>query len=63
MSSLESLYGAVAGLGSSSGVGGAGARARRPQEDDFWDARREQRERIGRLGVSAVWGASPTRPE
>lgn len=49
------------GLGSG---GGPGPKSRyKPQEEEFLDARREERERIGQLGVSSVWGKSPLRPE
>lgn len=48
------------GLGSGSGGRGGGGGGRyRPQEDEFFDARREERERIGLVGVSSVWGKSP----
>ncbi|XP_028039111.1 NKAP family protein CG6066 [Bombyx mandarina] len=51
------------GLGGGLG-GGPGPRGRyKPQEEEFLDARREERERIGTLGVSAIWGKSPTRPD
>ncbi|XP_059047794.1 NKAP family protein CG6066-like isoform X1 [Achroia grisella] len=49
------------GLGSSGGVGPRGRY--KPQEEEFLDARREERERIGQIGVSSVWGKSPTRPD
>lgn len=49
----------IIGLG-----GGPGVRGRyKPQEEEFLDARREERERIGQIGVSSIWGKSPTRPE
>ncbi|CAG9795424.1 unnamed protein product [Diatraea saccharalis] len=53
------------GLGGGLG-GGSGPLPRsryKPQEEEFLDARREERERIGQLGVSAVWGKSPLRPD
>lgn len=55
------------GLGSG-GLGGggvaSGARGRyKPQEEEFLDSRREERERIGQVGVACVWGKSPVRPE
>lgn len=57
----------ITGLGSGGlGGGGAtsGARVRyKPHEEDFLDARREERERIGQVGVACVWGKSPVRPE
>lgn len=49
-----------------SGLGGGGPPARgryKPQEEEFFDARREERERIGQIGVSSVWGKSPLRAE
>ncbi|XP_022127576.2 NKAP family protein CG6066 isoform X2 [Pieris rapae] len=50
------------GLGS--GSGGLAARGRyKPQEEEFLDARREERERIGEVGVSSIWGKSPLRPD
>lgn len=46
------------------GSGAPGPRGRyKPQEEEFFDARREERERIGQVGVSSVWGKSPLRPE
>lgn len=38
-------------------------RHRRIQEDDFMDQRRQERERIGLVGVTQVWGKSPARCE
>ncbi|PSN51409.1 hypothetical protein C0J52_05436 [Blattella germanica] len=38
-------------------------RHRRLQEDDFMDQRRQERERIGLIGVTQVWGKSPPRCE
>jgi len=38
-------------------------RHRRLQEDDFMDQRRQERERIGLIGVMQVWGKSPPRSE
>ncbi|XP_052755476.1 NKAP family protein CG6066 [Galleria mellonella] len=49
------------GLGSSGNIGPRGRY--KPQEEEFLDARREERERIGQVGVSSVWGKSPTRPD
>ncbi|KAJ9584722.1 hypothetical protein L9F63_020927 [Diploptera punctata] len=51
-----------------SGSGGQGYhnyrdRHRRIQEDDFMDQRRQERERIGLVGVMQVWGKSPPRCE
>ncbi|CAB3222768.1 unnamed protein product [Arctia plantaginis] len=53
------------GLGGGLGSGGGpSARGRyKPQEEEFLDARREERERIGQIGVSSVWGKSPLRPD
>ncbi|CAH4033588.1 NKAP family protein CG6066 [Pieris brassicae] len=52
------------GLGSGLGSGGQAARGRyKPQEEEFLDARREERERIGEVGVSSIWGKSPLRPD
>jgi len=34
-------------------------RHRYRQEDDFMDQRRQERERIGLIGVTQVWGKSP----
>ncbi|CAF4816647.1 unnamed protein product [Pieris macdunnoughi] len=52
------------GLGSGLGSGGPAARGRyKPQEEEFLDARREERERIGEVGVSSIWGKSPLRPD
>ncbi|XP_045446940.1 NKAP family protein CG6066 [Melitaea cinxia] len=52
------------GLGGGLGSGGPAPRGRyKPQEEEFLDARREERERIGEVGVSSVWGKSPTRPD
>lgn len=52
----------VSGLGS--GSGGPAPRGRfKPQEDEFFDARREERERIGEILMSSVWGKSPMRAE
>ncbi|KPJ05414.1 NF-kappa-B-activating protein [Papilio xuthus] len=54
------------GLGSGLGLAGPGSGARgrhKPQEEEFLDARREERERIGQTGVSSVWGKSPLRPD
>lgn len=38
-------------------------RHRRLQEDDFMDQRRQERERIGLIGVMQVWGKSPPHSE
>ena len=38
-------------------------RHRRVQEDDFMDQRRQERERIGLVGIMQVWGKSPPRCE
>jgi hypothetical protein len=38
-------------------------RHRHVQEDDFMDQRRQERERIGLIGVMQVWGKSPPRSE
>lgn len=52
------------GLGGGLGGGGPPARGRyKPQEEEFFDARREERERIGLVGVSSVWGKSPLRAD
>ncbi|KAF9414793.1 hypothetical protein HW555_007425 [Spodoptera exigua] len=52
------------GLGGGLGGGGPSVRGRyKPQEEEFFDARREERERIGQIGVSSVWGKSPLRAE
>ncbi|XP_049869787.1 NKAP family protein CG6066 isoform X2 [Pectinophora gossypiella] len=51
------------GLGGSGGLGGGGSGRYKPQEEEFLDARRIERERIGELGVAAVWGKSPLRPD
>uniref|UniRef100_A0A2A4K8Y8 NF-kappa-B-activating protein C-terminal domain-containing protein n=1 Tax=Heliothis virescens TaxID=7102 RepID=A0A2A4K8Y8_HELVI len=52
------------GLGGGLGGGGPPARGRyKPQEEEFFDARREERERIGQVGVSSVWGKSPLRAD
>ncbi|CAH1646883.1 unnamed protein product [Spodoptera littoralis] len=52
------------GLGGGLGGGGSSVRGRyKPQEEEFFDARREERERIGQIGVSSVWGKSPLRAE
>ncbi|XP_026489184.1 NKAP family protein CG6066 [Vanessa tameamea] len=52
------------GLGGGLGSGEQAPRGRyKPQEEEFLDARREERERIGEVGVSSVWGKSPTRPD
>ncbi|XP_023946516.1 NKAP family protein CG6066 [Bicyclus anynana] len=52
------------GLGGGLGSGGPAPKGRyKPQEEEFLDARREERERIGEVGVSSVWGKSPTRPD
>ncbi|VVC90982.1 unnamed protein product [Leptidea sinapis] len=52
------------GLGGGLGSGGPATKGRyKPQEEEFLDARREQRERIGEVGVSSVWGKSPVRPD
>lgn len=53
------------GLGGGLGSGGGpSARGRyKPQEEEFLDARREERERIGQIGVSSIWGKSPLRLE
>ncbi|CAH2105179.1 unnamed protein product [Euphydryas editha] len=52
------------GLGGGLGSSGPAPRGRyKPQEEEFLDARREERERIGEVGVSSVWGKSPTRPD
>ncbi|KAL0832424.1 hypothetical protein ABMA28_000660 [Loxostege sticticalis] len=53
------------GLGGGLGSGGGpGPKSRyKPQEEEFLDARREERERIGQIGVSSVWGKSPVRPD
>lgn len=50
------------GLGSGGVAGGLRGRYK-PQEEEFLDARREERERIGQVGVACVWGKSPARPE
>lgn len=50
------------GLGSGGVTGGVRGRYK-PQEEEFLDARREERERIGQVGVACVWGKSPVRPE
>lgn len=53
-------------LGLGGGLGGGGPRGPshyKPQEEEFLDARREERERIGEIGVSSVWGKSPMRVE
>lgn len=51
-----------------SGSGGQGYhnyrdRHRHLQEDDFMDQRRQEREKIGLIGVMQVWGKSPPRSE
>ncbi|RVE48122.1 hypothetical protein evm_007182 [Chilo suppressalis] len=54
------------GLGGGLGGGGPGPMPKshyKPQEEEFLDARREERERIGQIGVAAVWGKSPVRPD
>ncbi|XP_045766024.1 NKAP family protein CG6066 [Maniola jurtina] len=51
------------GLGGGGGGGGAGGGRYKAQEEEFLDARREERERIGEVGVASVWGKSPVRPE
>ncbi|CAH0729100.1 unnamed protein product, partial [Brenthis ino] len=62
-SSYKEFSGGGLGGGLGSG-GGGGPRGRyKPQEEEFLDARREERERIGEIGVSSVWGKSPTRPD
>ncbi|XP_041970612.1 NKAP family protein CG6066 [Aricia agestis] len=56
--------GGLGSSGTSSGHGGGHQRGRyKPQEEEFFDARREERERIGEIGVSSVWGKSPVRPD
>ncbi|KAI5631249.1 ras-induced vulval development antagonist domain-containing protein [Phthorimaea operculella] len=50
------------GLGSGP-TGGAGPSRFKPQEDEFMEARRAERERIGATGVSSVWSKSPMRPD
>nr|XP_032512708.1 NKAP family protein CG6066 [Danaus plexippus plexippus] len=52
------------GLGGGLGGGSLAPRSRfKPQEEEFLDARREERERIGEIGVSSVWGKSPIRDD
>ncbi|GBP88244.1 hypothetical protein EVAR_91196_1 [Eumeta japonica] len=41
---------------------GGGSGRHRVQEDAFLEARREQRERLGRRGAPALWANSPPRP-
>ncbi|KAM3956663.1 uncharacterized protein ACR2FA_009382 [Aphomia sociella] len=64
-SSYNEYSGGGLGSGGLSGGGSSnGPRGRyKPQEEEFLDARREERERIGQIGVSSVWGKSPTRPD
>lgn len=51
------------GLGGGAGAArGAGGRYK-PQEEEFLDARRDEREKIGLRGAPSIWSKSPTRPE
>ncbi|XP_060801793.1 NKAP family protein CG6066 [Amyelois transitella] len=60
----RSTYREDHGGGLGGGGGGPGPRGRyKPQEEEFLDARREQREKIGQIGVSSVWGKSPLRAD
>ncbi|KAJ2951859.1 hypothetical protein O0L34_g4100 [Tuta absoluta] len=57
-------HGGYSGGGLGSGpTGGAGPSRFKPQEDEFMEARRAERERIGATGVSSVWSKSPLRPD
>ncbi|XP_038222965.1 NKAP family protein CG6066 [Zerene cesonia] len=63
-SSFRQFNGGGLGGGLGSGNTSSAPRGRyKPQEEEFLDARREERERIGEVGVSSVWGKSPLRPD
>ncbi|XP_026737806.1 NKAP family protein CG6066 [Trichoplusia ni] len=57
----RSSYKEFSGGGLGGGLGGGPSTSGRykPQEEEFLDARREERERIGQIGVSSIWGKSP----
>ncbi|CAK1542809.1 unnamed protein product [Leptosia nina] len=62
-SSYRQYNGGGLGSGLGNGSGSAPRPRYKPQEEEFLDARREERERIGEVGVSSIWGKSPLRPD
>lgn len=43
--------------------GGVNILAKNESEDRYWRSRREERERLGTIGVRRIWGYSPTHQE